>query len=155
MQLPNFIILYNIYMYFYFKAATGVTCSDEVIAQYNEFKLKKTPFKFITYKIEGPHIVADVCSESDNFDDLTAAFPENDCRYAVYDCNFTTQDGREANKIVQIAWIPDTAKVKAKMVYAGSKDALSRAFVGVSVKVSATDASEISLEIIEEQCKRF
>ena len=50
---------------------------------------------------------------------------------------------------------PDTAKVKAKMVYAGSKDALTRVFVGVATKVTATDRSEISLEIVTEACKKF
>ena len=136
-------------------AATGVSCSDDVIAQFNEFRMKKTAFKFITYKIEGPHIVSDSTSESSDFADLMKAFPEDDCRYAVYDCDFTTNDGRPANKIVQITWVPDTAKVKSKMIYAGSKDALSRAFIGVSVKLSATDASEVSEQIIIDQCKRF
>ncbi len=50
---------------------------------------------------------------------------------------------------------PDTAKVKAKMVYAGSKDALNRVFVGVSVKVNATDLSEVTEEIARDACKKF
>ena len=50
---------------------------------------------------------------------------------------------------------PDTAKIKSKMVYAGSKDALSRAMVGISTKVTATDMSELTKEIIVDACKKF
>ena len=50
---------------------------------------------------------------------------------------------------------PDTAKIKAKMVYAGSKDALTRALVGVSTKISATDLSELTEDIITEACRKF
>lgn len=34
-------------------AATGIACSDEVIAQFNEVKLGRTKARFIIYKIEG------------------------------------------------------------------------------------------------------
>lgn len=104
--------------------------------------------------------------------------------------NFTTNDGRPANKLVFISWsamqqfvcfsiifaivygvytylmlpvffrttycrAPDSATVKKKMIFAGSKDALTRAFVGVGTKVSATDMSEITEEILIEACKKF
>jgi hypothetical protein len=41
------------------------------------------------------------------------------------------------------------------MLYAGSKDALTKVFVGVSVKVNATDASEITEEVVKDACKKF
>ena len=50
---------------------------------------------------------------------------------------------------------PDTAKIKSKMVYAGSKDALTRALVGVSTKISATDLSELTQDILIEACRKF
>ena len=50
---------------------------------------------------------------------------------------------------------PDSAKVKSKMVYAGSKDALTRVFVGVSVKINATDLSELTEEICKDACRKF
>ena len=50
---------------------------------------------------------------------------------------------------------PDTAKIKAKMVYAGSKDALTRALVGVSTKISASDLSELTEDVVVEACKKF
>jgi Cofilin/tropomyosin-type actin-binding protein len=50
---------------------------------------------------------------------------------------------------------PDTAPIKKKMVYAGSKDALTRALVGVSTKISATDLSELTVDILIEACRKF
>ena len=50
---------------------------------------------------------------------------------------------------------PDTAKVKNKMIYAGSKDALTRALVGVSTKISASDMSELTESVVIEACRKF
>jgi PHP family Zn ribbon phosphoesterase len=48
---------------------------------------------------------------------------------------------------------PDTAKVKQKMLYASSKDAIRKKLVGVGTEVQATDASEISFEAVLEKVK--
>jgi cofilin len=89
------------------------------------------------------------------FDDFIKLLPENDCRYALYDFAFTTNDGRPTTKLCMISWAPDTAKTKSKMIYAGSKDALSRVFVGVATKVTATDMSELTEDICLDACKKF
>jgi hypothetical protein len=41
---------------------------------------------------------------------------------------------------------PDDAKIKAKMVFASSKDALRRALVGIAVEIQGTDFSEVAYE---------
>lgn len=41
------------------------------------------------------------------------------------------------------------------MIYAGSKDALTRALVGISVKINATDMSELTEDIVKDACKKF
>eukprot|EP01035_Chromulina_nebulosa_P022674 gene22674-29358_t len=136
-------------------ASTGVTVSDSVVNQFNDLKLGRFKAKYIIYKIEGGFIVTEKVGESDKFDDFIASFPEDDCRYAIYDMNFTTTDGRPGNKLVSISWAPETSKIKSKMLYAGSKDALTRAFVGVSTKVAATDLSELTEQIVIDACRKF
>lgn len=42
---------------------------------------------------------------------------------------------------------PDDAKIKQKMLFASSKEALRRAFVGIAAEIQATDFSEIAEEI--------
>eukprot|EP01083_Nonionella_stella_P235437 827868_1 len=86
------------------------------------------------------------CIESKTFDDLVEELPENDCRYALIDLEFKTADGRPTSKIVFISWNPDTASVRPKMLYSGSKEALKSALVGVGIHINATDHSELDLE---------
>ena len=44
---------------------------------------------------------------------------------------------------------PDTSKVRAKMVYASSKDRFKRELEGIQVELQATDPSEMSLDIVK------
>ena len=48
-----------------------------------------------------------------------------------------------------------TSKVKQKMVYAASKDALRKKLVGVSTEIQATDLSEVAHEVVLEKLKNF
>jgi hypothetical protein len=41
---------------------------------------------------------------------------------------------------------PDDAKIKNKMLFASSKDALRRALVGIAVEIQGTDSSEVAYE---------
>lgn len=50
---------------------------------------------------------------------------------------------------------PDSSPVKKKMIYAGSKDALTRALEGIMVKVSGTDLSEVADSVLNDACKRL
>jgi cofilin len=43
---------------------------------------------------------------------------------------------------------PDTAKIKSKMVYASSKDALRKKLVGVALEIQATDPEEIEYDTV-------
>lgn len=49
---------------------------------------------------------------------------------------------------------PDSARIKNKMVYASSKDAIRRKLVGIGTEVQATDASEIAYETVLEKVSR-
>ena len=67
---------------------------------------------------------------------------------------YETADGRPTDKVVFVSWIPDTCKVRAKMTYSGTKEAVKSAFVGISVNINATDMSEITQDVIIEQCNK-
>lgn len=41
--------------------------------------------------------------------------------------------------------IPDTSKVRQKMLYASSKDALRKNLVGLAIEIQGTDASEVNI----------
>lgn len=110
--------------------------------------------------------------------------PEDDCRYAVYDFEYEKSPSEGIrNKICFIVWYakcsqrgiglplstfppsillsfplfrsPDTARVKQKMLYASSKDAIRKKLVGVAAEIQATDGAEISFETIVEKLSSF
>lgn len=46
---------------------------------------------------------------------------------------------------------PDSAKIKPKMLYASSKDALRKKLVGVASEIQCTDLSEIAYDTVLEK----
>lgn len=60
-----------------------------------------------------------------------AQLPYTDCRYAVYDHEFTTSDGRIADKLFFLSWMPHNATPYSKMAYAQGKGSLRDVLEGV------------------------
>ena len=107
------------------------------------------------------------------FEQFTALLPESECRYAVLDYSYVGKEGIEKSKIFFISWVPDTAKVrtglvlapsrqrvahalatkvKAKMLYASSKERFRRELDGIQLEVQATDQSEIEESVLRDKC---
>ncbi|KAJ0053639.1 hypothetical protein Pint_00404 [Pistacia integerrima] len=116
------------------------------------FELKaKRNHRFIVFKIDEQIqqvTVEKVGSPEETYDDFTNSLPANECRYAVFDFDFTTEENVQKSKIFFIAWAPDTSRVRSKMVYSSSKDRFKRELDGIQVELQATDPSEMSLDII-------
>ena len=130
--------------------ATGVVVGEDVSYAFNEFKLQRGEFKlrYFIYAIENKKsIVIEKKGEREKtYEDFVADLPENDCRYGLIDLEFETDDGRPTSKIVFISWNPDTASVRPKMLYSGSKEAIKSVLTGVGIHINATDYSELDLE---------
>jgi cofilin len=85
--------------------STGVTASDEVVTNFTELKKQSNKTTYVVYKIEDGKIVTEFTSGEDAlFSDFLTHLPADDCRYALYKMDFTTNDGRPGNKLVNIAW---------------------------------------------------
>lgn len=72
--------------------------------------------------------------------------PDDDCRYGLIDLEFVSNDGRPTSKLVFITWSPDTAPIRSKMLYAGSKESIKAALNGVGININCTDRSELDFE---------
>ncbi|GMF26977.1 unnamed protein product [Phytophthora fragariaefolia] len=142
-------------------ASSGVGVDDEVITQFNDFKLKRAPhdFRYFIYKIvdDSEIVIESTGPSTESYQDMADKLAQitNDCRYALVDLDVTTKDGRPTSKIVFLSWSPDTARIKSKMLYASSKEAIKRVLMGVGIHLTATDASELSLESIEDGVAKF
>ncbi|CAF4753006.1 unnamed protein product [Rotaria socialis] len=81
------------------------------------------------------------------------ALPANDVRYAIIDIFYDTNEGSRT-EIFFIAWAPDTAAIKRKMLCASSKDALKNALQGIRNHIQATCKADLDLDaIISEKTK--
>ncbi|KAL9275880.1 Actin-depolymerizing factor 7-like protein, partial [Drosera capensis] len=130
-------------------AASGMAVHDDCKLKFHELKTKRI-YRFITFKIEGQQVVVDkIGSPEEDYDAFTASLPADECRYAVFDFDFTTDENCQKSKIFFIAWSPDTSKIRSKMVYASSKDRFKRELDGIQVELQATDPSEMSLDIVK------
>ena len=58
-------------------------------------------------------------------------------------------------ELIAINRSPDTAKIKNKMMYAASKDALRKKLDGVYTEIQCTDLSELSYETVFEKVSRM
>ncbi|CAJ1977054.1 unnamed protein product [Sphenostylis stenocarpa] len=130
-------------------AASGMAVLDECKLKFLELKAKRN-YRFIVFKIENNEVVVEkLGSPEETYENFTASLPANECRYAVFDFDFTTNENCQKSKIFFIAWAPDTSKVREKMVYASSKDRFKRELDGIQVELQATDPSEMSFDIIK------
>ncbi|CAX41420.1 actin-depolymerizing factor, putative [Candida dubliniensis CD36] len=135
---------------------SGVAVADESLTAFNDLKLGRK-YKFVIYTLndEKTQIVVEQTSTEQDYDAFLEKLPENECRYAVYDFEYDIGGGEgKRSKIVFFTWSPDTAPVRAKMVYASSKDSLRRALNGVAADVQGTDFSEVAYDAVHEKVSR-
>ena len=87
--------------------ATGIGVDDLCITQFQDLKLKKK-YRYIVYRLSDDctQIIVDKAVEKcDDYDEFVEReLPEDDCRYAIYDFEFTVPDGGVRNKICFINW---------------------------------------------------
>ncbi|KAH7538020.1 hypothetical protein FEM48_Zijuj03G0155000 [Ziziphus jujuba var. spinosa] len=133
----------------YANAASGMAVNDECKLKFLELKTRRN-HRFIIFKIENQEVVVEKAGSPEaTYEDFTSSMPADECRYAVFDLDFTTDENCQKSKIFFIAWSPDTSKVRSKMVYASSKDRFKRELDGIQVELQATDPSEMSFDIVK------
>lgn len=133
---------------------TGIKISDEVINIFNEMKLKKT-YMYVIYKIDlqSNSVVIDKTNDNDiNAKDMIEKYNSfvsditfsGEPRFGVIDFSYITTDNRQNNKLVFVMYNPDSAKVKLKMLYASTKESLTKQLIGIAQNIQATNLDELS-----------
>ncbi|CED85064.1 actin depolymerizing factor [Phaffia rhodozyma] len=134
--------------------SSGASVNQECLSAYQELKAGKK-IKYIVFGMSPDNTEIVVLSKSTekSYDSFIEQLPENECRWAVYDFEFDSGEGIR-NKLVFYMWTPDGAKIKPKMVYAASKDALRKSLVGIHTEIQGTDFDEVSEATVLEKVKR-
>ncbi|KAK9842215.1 hypothetical protein WJX81_000934 [Elliptochloris bilobata] len=128
------------------KSMSGIAVSEDAVNMYYYLKAKST-YRWASWIINSAGnevVIAAVGDKDSTYADFVASFPENDCRYGVYDYQFTNSEGYVFNKLVFLNWAPDTARTKAKMMYASTKDFFKGFLDGISVELQASDLDDIT-----------
>ena len=135
---------------------TGVSCADECVVEFDALKTNKSPNQGLEFKIDGSSIVIGTkFAKGTSWADFLAAIPKDDARYFVWDLVFE-DEGVSKSKLLFITWNPDAGKVKSKMLYAGSKDALKKKIEGGLIEVQANGVDDLEeKEIVGRARKGF
>ncbi|URE07123.1 actin-depolymerizing factor [Musa troglodytarum] len=134
-------------------ASSGMGVAEDCKETFLELQRKKT-YRYVIFTIDEKQnqvVVEKTGAATESYDDFLASLPENDCRYAIYDFDFVTEDNCQKSKIFFIAWSPSISRIRAKMLYATSKDRFRRELDGVHYEIQATDPSEMDLEILRDR----
>lgn len=123
--------------------------TQECLEKFQELKTgKKLAYVIFGLSDDKKSIVVLKTSENKDFDQFVGELPEKECRWAIYDFEYTLPGGEGIrNKLTFVQWwvtgfrawcssadsrdrSPDDANVKNKMIFASSKDALRRRLDG-------------------------
>ncbi|KAI5589843.1 hypothetical protein BDE02_05G189100 [Populus trichocarpa] len=134
-------------------ASSGMGVADHSKNTFIELQRKKV-HRYVIFKIEEKkmEVVVEKTGEpAESYEDFAASLPDNDCRYAVYDFDFVTSENCQKSKIFFIAWSPSTSRIRAKVLYATSKERFRRELNGIHYDIQATDPTEMDLEVIRDR----
>jgi len=142
--------------------SSGVAVSDECKVKFEDVK-KAKKYRYVVFYIKDEKSISveSVGERDAKYEDFLTDLQkggDSECRYGLYDfeyehqCQGTTESSKK-QKLFLMSWCPDSAKIKKKMLYSSSFDALKKSLVGVHKYIQATDSSEASEESVEKQLR--
>ncbi|RUS13465.1 hypothetical protein BC937DRAFT_95268 [Endogone sp. FLAS-F59071] len=137
--------------------ASGVSVNESCLEIFQELKLRKK-YKYLVFKLsdDNKEIILEKAVEQSDYQEFIDQLPKDSPRYAVYDFEYqkTGEGEGERHKLVFYSWTPDVSKIKQKMLYASSKDALRKQLVGISTEIQGTDLDEVQFEAVLEKVSK-
>ncbi|KAM0948252.1 putative actin-depolymerizing factor domain, ADF/Cofilin, ADF-H/Gelsolin-like domain superfamily [Dioscorea sansibarensis] len=131
-------------------AASGMAVNDDCKLKFLELKAKRT-HRFIVFKIDEKLkqvIVEKVGEPMLGYEDFAASLPANECRYAIYDFDFVTEENCQKSKIFFIACKIFFIACKKQDAVCKLKGPFKRELDGIQVELQATDPTEMGLDVI-------
>ncbi|KAJ6229729.1 cofilin/actin-depolymerizing factor homolog-related [Anaeramoeba flamelloides] len=128
---------------------TGILPTNESLEQFQEFKFSKED-RFIIYKMDEKLSKIEVektGSKNLSFEEFYNQLPKDDCRYICYHYDFDV-NGQKRSKLLFIGWMPSTAKLKNKMVYATTLLSFKYMLRGIGVSLQINNPESLNEELI-------
>ncbi|WP_167828923.1 actin depolymerization factor/cofilin-like domain-containing protein [Streptomyces sp. MZ04] len=125
--------------------SSGIAVEDSCFERYQE--LKERQYRYVIFKVRDDLkgiVVEKVGSRTAPWDEFVDAFPEKDCRYAVYDLEYEMAPGEGLrSRICFVLWSPMVAPIRKRLIYAYSKEAIAKSLQGVAANIEAADLSDL------------
>jgi len=139
--------------------ASGITATDDCVVEYEKFKLQNSSAApkraFIVFRIKAEKIqLCEQGAADASWDDFLNVLTSNpkDGAYGIFDFKASTVDGRLLQKIIFVAWAPDSGlPIKQKMMYASAREPFkSQLGSGLAYVVQATDLADLDQDKMME-----
>ena len=99
--------------------------------RFQELKLRRK-HRYIVFKMGEEEIEVEVVGvRNETYDQFTKKLPYSECRFAVFDQDYKTHDGRPASKLWFVSWFPNSSTTHMKMAYAAAKGKFRETLLGV------------------------
>ncbi len=136
--------------------SSGVKLSAETVSEFDEFQRKKE-IKYLIYAFNSDNtkiitesrpvkLTSEFDASNAHYDEFVRLLPEKEVRYGIIDISHNISEGQRSQTIF-IAWIPDEAPIKQKMLAASSKDAF-KALPGIRTRISAKSRADLDKDTI-------
>lgn len=93
-------------------------------------------------------------TSSNTLADAIDSLPDTECRYVIADCVVELKDGRIVSKTVLINWVPQSTKLKERMVFTSNKQSLKSILHNIQVEITADSKLDLTDEEIKEKVKK-
>lgn len=135
------------------KSMSGIELDETCVNLFMHMKTRSS-FKWLIFKVDnsGKRVVPDkIGDKNSSYNDFICALPDNQCRYAVYDYEYTSPERGTFKKLVFLLWAPDSCGMRPKMMYASTKDFFKGFLDGIGAELQANEPSELSEEEMQER----
>jgi cofilin len=138
------------------KSMAGIAVREDCVDLFTHMKTRSA-YRWATFKVDstGREVVIDAVGARAGgggaYAEFTSALPDLECRYGVYDYEYSSADRGTFHRLVFVSWAPDNAPIKTKMMYASTKDFFKAFCDGVGAELQATDRDELAEEGMRER----
>ena len=121
--------------------------ADDIAQHFSDLRMKRT-YRFLIVAISEDGTSAQIekaGARTATFAEFKDAMPANQPRYAVYDLEYKTTDGRNESKLVFIMYSPDNCtQGQLRFIYAQNKDPIKAKVSPVHKEMQINDPADLN-----------
>ena len=127
---------------------SGITIADDCITEFTALRMKRA-HRYMILKVNEDKtaiVIEKLGARDETFDQFKENMPKDQGRYAIYELEYTTHDGRIESKILFLLYAPDILDSKDKFVIATTKDAVKKKLQPFNKEIQVNDWADLDAE---------